>query len=62
MRKRIRRQALAELFGVNIRTIDHWAKHGVIPKPHYLKGSRVPLWYDDEIDKNENRPEHEAVS
>jgi len=62
MRKRIRRQVLAELFGVNIRTVDYWAKHGVIPKPHYLEGSRVPFWYDDEIDKNETNPEQAAVT
>jgi hypothetical protein len=59
MRKRIRRQALAELFGVNIRTIDHCAKHGVIPKPHYLEGSRVPLWYADEIPEDK-QPEQAA--
>jgi len=48
-RKRIRRAKLAELFGVHIRTVDYWAKHGIIPAPHYLVGSRVPLWYRDEI-------------
>ena len=48
-RKRIRRAALAELFNVNIRTIDAWSKHGTLPAPHYLPGSRVPLWFEDEI-------------
>jgi phage terminase Nu1 subunit (DNA packaging protein) len=59
MRKRIRRQALAELFGVNIRTVDFWAKNGVIPKPHYLEGSRTPLWYADEIPEDKH-PEQTA--
>jgi hypothetical protein len=48
-RKRIRRAALAEVFGVNIRTIDLWAKTGTLPSPHYLPGSKVPLWFVDEI-------------
>jgi hypothetical protein len=56
-RKRIRRAKLAELFGVNIRTIDYWWKGNpkkpdkpkVLPPPHYLDGSVIPFWYDDEI-------------
>jgi len=52
MRKRIRRRELAEQFSVNIRTIDAWAKTGALPKPHYLPGSRVPLWYADEVEKS----------
>jgi len=48
MRKRIRRHGLAEAFGVNIRTIDAWAKRGVIPAPHYLAGSVIPFWFTDE--------------
>jgi phage terminase Nu1 subunit (DNA packaging protein) len=48
-RKRIRRGKLAELFCVNIRTIDGWAKRGVIPAPHYMPGSRIPLWFEDQI-------------
>jgi hypothetical protein len=48
-RKRIRRAALADLFGVHIRTVDLWAKVGTLPAPHYLPGSRTPLWFEDEI-------------
>ncbi len=48
MRKRIRRRGLAEHFDVNIRTIDAWAKDGVLPRPHYLKGSTIPFWFVDE--------------
>jgi len=48
-RKRWRRKALAELFGVNDRTIDGWAKKGILPPPHYLDGSPIPFWFDDEI-------------
>jgi hypothetical protein len=48
-RKRWRRKALAELFGVNERTIDGWAKKGTLPAPHYLDGSPIPFWFDDEI-------------
>jgi predicted DNA-binding transcriptional regulator AlpA len=57
MRKRIRRAALAELFQVGIRTIDAWVKQGTLPQPHYLPGSRVPLWFADEIDKIDSNHE-----
>jgi hypothetical protein len=48
MRKRIRRHDLAEHFSVDIRTIDAWARRGVIPPPHYLAGSTIPFWFCDE--------------
>jgi hypothetical protein len=52
MRKRIRRAALAEQFCVNVRTIDAWSKTGALPPPHYMPGSRMPMWYEDEIDRS----------
>ena len=51
MRKRIRRRGLAGHYGVDIRTIDAWAKRGVIPAPHYLEGSPIPFWFDETIDR-----------
>jgi hypothetical protein len=58
LRKRIRRRGLAEHFKVNIRTIDDWAKRGVIPPPHYLEGSVIPYWFTDEaIDRP---PSHQS--
>ena len=47
-RRRIRRRGLANHFGVDIRTVDAWAKRGVIPGPHYLEGSIIPFWFVDE--------------
>jgi hypothetical protein len=49
-RKRWRRKKLAEFFDVNVRTIDGWARKGVLPPPHYLTGSPIPFWFDDEIE------------
>jgi hypothetical protein len=48
-RKRWRRKKLAELFGVTDRTIDGWAKRGILPPPHYLPGSPIPFWHDEEV-------------
>ena len=48
MRKRIRRYELADHFSVDVRTIDSWARKGVIPPPHYLEGSGIPFWFVDE--------------
>jgi hypothetical protein len=47
-RKRIRRRRLAEHFGVNIRTIDGWVRRKVLAPPHYLEGSKIPFWFEDE--------------
>jgi hypothetical protein len=38
VRKRWRRKALAEYFDVNVRTIDSWAKKGILDPPKYLPG------------------------
>jgi hypothetical protein len=47
-RRRIRRRGIANHFGIDIRTVDAWAKRGVIPPPHYLAGSIIPFWFCDE--------------
>jgi hypothetical protein len=47
-RKLVRRRHLADHFGVNIRTVDAWARRGVIPPPQYLEGSEIPFWFADE--------------
>jgi hypothetical protein len=47
-RRRIRRRGIANHFGIDIRTVDAWAKRGVIPPPHYLDGSVIPFWFCDE--------------
>jgi hypothetical protein len=47
--KRWRRKSLAQLFDVNVRTIDGWVRRGVLPPPHYLPGSPLPFWHDDQI-------------
>jgi hypothetical protein len=48
-RQRWRRKAVAEHFGVNIRTVDLWVKRGVIKPPLYLPGSPIPFWFVDEL-------------
>lgn len=60
MRKRVRRRGLAEIFQVNIRTIDSWVRRGVIPRPHYLKGSAVPFWFQDQIDRSPARQRQQS--
>jgi len=49
--RRVRRREIAEQNSVNIRTVDGWARRGVIPQPHYLEGSRIPFWFEDELDR-----------
>ena len=51
MRKRVRRRDIADAFKLNVRTApDSWVKRGIIPPPHYMPGSKIPLWFEDEID------------
>jgi len=61
LRRRVRRHELAEQFSVNIRTIDAWAKTGALPAPHYMAGSRVPLWYEDEIPDRSSSDQSDKV-
>jgi predicted DNA-binding transcriptional regulator AlpA len=47
----LRKRQVAERYGgVSERTVDRMADDGRIPLPIYLKGSRFPLWDDDELD------------
>jgi len=63
-RRRIRRRGIANHFNVDIRTVDAWAKRGVvIPAPHYLDGSTIPFWFCDEtVDRPLTRQSEKAVS
>jgi predicted site-specific integrase-resolvase len=60
LRRRVRRHEIAEQNAVNIRTVDGWARRGVIPPPHYLEGSRIPFWYADELDRLQIQSEKPA--
>jgi hypothetical protein len=60
VRKRWRRKRLAEHFDVNIRTIDLWVKKRILPPPHYLKGSPIPFWYEDQIPAGKQNSEQAA--
>jgi predicted DNA-binding transcriptional regulator AlpA len=44
------RKALAELLGVNQRSVDRWRKSGRLPAP-FIIGTRNPRWLTKEIVK-----------
>jgi hypothetical protein len=52
-RKRWRRKQVADHFCVSERTVDGWAKRGVIDPPHYLEGSPIPFWFSDQFDEKQ---------
>ena len=60
MRKRIRKIPLAQHFGVTTKTIENWVKDEILPPPHYLDGSPIPFWYEDEIP--EDKPDSEQAA
>jgi hypothetical protein len=46
-KKFLRRQAVAERYDVDARTIDRMKDDGRLPKPHYR--GRLPMWDEDEL-------------
>jgi hypothetical protein len=49
MRERIRKIPLAKNLGVTTKTVENWVKSKILPPPRYLKGTRIPFWFADEI-------------
>jgi hypothetical protein len=47
-RKYLRRKDAADRYGVVVRTIDRWARTGIIPAPVYV--GRLPLFDNDALD------------
>jgi predicted DNA-binding transcriptional regulator AlpA len=54
-RRFLRKQHVAQRYGVDVRSIDRMALDGRIPKPRYLPGSRLPLWAEHELAAHERR-------
>lgn len=47
----LRKQTVAERYGVNARTVERMAADGRLPKPTYR--GRFPLWDMDELDASD---------
>ena len=45
--KVLRRKQVAAMLGVNVRTVDNWAKAGKMPTPYLLAG--IPVWDEAEL-------------
>jgi predicted site-specific integrase-resolvase len=54
-KKYLRKQGVADRYGVEIRTIERWVALGRLPRPIYLPGGRIPLFAEDELDANDKR-------
>jgi predicted DNA-binding transcriptional regulator AlpA len=50
-KKFLRKQSVAERYGVDERTIDRMKADGRLPKPVYR--GRLPLWDEDELTKSD---------
>jgi predicted site-specific integrase-resolvase len=48
VKKFLRKAAVAERYGVNVRTIDRMTRDGRIPQPHYR--GKFPLFDETELD------------
>jgi hypothetical protein len=51
----LRKQGVAERYGVVPRTIDRWVALGILPPPMYLPGGKIPLFDKDGLDANDRR-------
>jgi hypothetical protein len=54
-KKYLRKRGVAERYSCHERSVDRMAEDGRIPSPKYLPGSRIPLWEEGELDKNDRR-------
>jgi hypothetical protein len=54
-RRGLRKHSVAERYDVDERTVDRMKLDGRIPPPKYLPGSRIPIWWEDELDENDRR-------
>jgi predicted DNA-binding transcriptional regulator AlpA len=54
-RRYLRKQHVAERYGVNVRSVDRMKDDKRIPPPKYLPGSRIPIWAEDELDASDRR-------
>jgi hypothetical protein len=53
-RRALRKWQVGQRYGgVSDRTVDRWSRTGVLPKPFYQPGSRLPLWWQDELEMRE---------
>lgn len=65
-KKFLRKQAVAERYGIDERTVDRMKDDGRIPKPHYR--GRWPIWAEDELDASDRaaallpRPTHASAT
>jgi hypothetical protein len=48
----LRKRAVAERYGVNVRTVDRWSEDGRLPPPIYR--GIVPLWDQAELDAQDH--------
>jgi hypothetical protein len=46
----LRKQQVAERYNIHERSVDRLSRQGSLPMPHYLHGSRFPLWKLEELD------------
>jgi predicted DNA-binding transcriptional regulator AlpA len=47
----LRKQATADRYGINVRTLERWVKGGLLPRPVYF--GRTPGWDCAALDKAE---------
>jgi hypothetical protein len=55
MSNRYRKSSVAERYDCDERTVDRMSRDGRIPPPHYYPGSRIPFWFEEELDEADRR-------
>jgi predicted DNA-binding transcriptional regulator AlpA len=65
-KKFLRKRAVAERYGFNIRTVERMIEDGRLPRPVYR--GRYPLWDEDELNASDraaaiaSRPKRDATT
>jgi predicted DNA-binding transcriptional regulator AlpA len=49
----LRKQAVGQRYGIDVRSVDRWAADGRLPSPVYR--GRIPLWDQDELEARDRQ-------
>ena len=50
MPNELRKASVGLRYGISTRSVDRMAATNRLPKPRYLPGSRIPFWFEEELD------------
>jgi hypothetical protein len=56
----LRKQAVGQRYGIDVRSVDRWSADGRLPAPVYR--GKIPIWDQDELDARDHQAAAERAS